>query len=104
MAAMTLPAFLSSEQDDGFRGLAKQLSNPVNRALTMYQIELLVQKNLVEVRTNHLGRNKFFLSNDLGAITPHNAGLTHAYYLPRTGPITAERHQIRRRELQLKFP
>ena len=104
MAAMTLPAFLSSEQDDGFRGLAKQLSNPVNRALAMYQIELLVEKNLVEVRTNHLGSNKFFFSTDLGAITPHHAGLTHAYYLPRTGRITAERHQIRRRELQLKFP
>ena len=82
MAAMTLPAFLSSEQDDGFRGLAKQLSNPVNRTLAMYQIELLVQKNLVELRTNHLGSNKFFFLTDLGAITPHNAGLTHAYYLP----------------------
>lgn len=101
---MTLPTFLSSEQDVDFRGLAEQLKSPINRALAMYQIELLVQKGLIEVRTNHLERNKFFSSNELGAITPHKAGITHAYYLPRVGSITAEKHQIHRRELRLQFP
>ena len=101
---MTLPQFLGGTNDEGFVALAEHLKDPVHRATIVYQLELLLQKGHIELRTNHLMANKFFSDYELGAISSHDASRTYAYYQPRFGIVDASRHQLTRRGLRLKYP